>query len=213
MNEPEKLPILYSFRRCPYAIRARLAIKTSQVKVELREVLLKDKPKEMLAISPKGTVPVLLLPNDQVIAESKEIMLWALSQNDPNNWLDNSQNATALINHNDHQFKPHLDRYKYADRYPEKPREFYREQVVSFLNLLDQKLKVNPYLLADKISLADMAIFPFIRQCAFVDKHWFDQTSYSNLQKWLEKMLTSRLFNSVMEKYSKWMPGNPLTTF
>jgi len=209
----EQLPILYSFRRCPYAIRARLAIKVSQIKVELREVLLKDKPDEMLAISPKGTVPVLLLPNGQAIEESREIMQWALSQNDPKNWLSNLQESYDLIDHNDHQFKPLLDLYKYADRHPENSRDVYREQTESFINLLDQRLRINQYLLSDKISFADMAIFPFVRQFAFVDKNWFDQTPYLKLRTWLEEMLTSEIFNSVMDKYSRWKPESSLTIF
>jgi len=157
------IPILYSFRRCPYAIRARLAIKISGIKVELREILLKDKPKEMLEISPKGTVPVLLLPDDLVIDESREIMMWALTQNDPENWLESIDKSNSLIDQNDNEFKPHLDHYKYADRFPEYSKENYREQTNAFLKQLDQRLNESRYLISDKISLADMAIFPFIR--------------------------------------------------
>jgi len=197
-------PVLYSFRRCPYAIRARLAIKISGIKVELREILLKDKPMEMLEASPKGTVPVLVLSNGQVIDESREIMMWALALNDPKNWLNNVEASDLLIDLNDNQFKPHLDHYKYADRFPENSKENYRKQAEQFLKLLEQRLTQNRYLISDKISLADMAIFPFIRQCAFVDKKWFNQTPYLKLQDWLDEMLASDLFHEVMEKYSCW---------
>jgi len=208
------LPILYSFRRCPYAIRARLAIKISRIKVELREILLKDKPKEMLQISLKGTVPVLQLPDGKVIDESRDIIFWALTKNDPKNWLSiNPVESNRLIDFNDNQFKPHLDRYKYADRFPENSKEIYRQQVEFFLKELDARLSTNKYLTSAQISLADIAIFPFIRQCAFVDKKWFEQTSYTALQRWLNEWLASELFNSVMERYSCWKSGEVEVNF
>jgi len=210
-------PILYSFRRCPYAIRARLAIKVSQIQVELREVVLADKPKAMLALSPKGTVPVLVLPDGTVIDESKDIMLWALNQNDPDNWLSKHQDklneTDGLINLNDNDFKRHLDHYKYADRFPDYPMEYYRGQAEVFLQQLEMRLSKNSFLLGDRISMLDMAIVPFIRQCAFVDKPWFDQTPYIQLQDWLENILASDLFNQVMIKQPQWKEGDDIRCF
>ena len=207
-----KLPILYSFRRCPYAIRARLAIKVSNVQVEIREVLLKDKPAEMLSISPKGTVPVLELVNGTIIDESRDIMTWALTQHDPENWLltDNvkQEKVERLIDFNDNEFKQALDHYKYADRYPEHTMETYRQQGEVFLQQLEEKLSINDYLMGPDISQTDMAIFPFIRQFAYVDKDWFDQTSYTKLQKWLELLLNTKLFHHVMRKYPRWHNGD-----
>ncbi|MDH5424323.1 MAG: glutathione S-transferase [Gammaproteobacteria bacterium] len=209
-----KLPVLYSFRRCPYAIRARLAIKVSRQPVELREVSLADKPAEMQAISVKATVPVLQLPDSTVIDESRDIMLWALSKNDPENWLsaDNGL-SNQLIDMNDTDFKQHLDHYKYADRFPEQPVEKYRQAAEVFLQQLELRLCQHRYLTADTVSMADMAIFPFIRQCAFVDKLWFDQTPYINLQRWLAAMLASDLFNDVMKKYPLWKTDEDITRF
>jgi len=202
----EQLPILYSFRRCPYAIRARLAIKVSNVQVELREVVLADKPKEMLACSAKGTVPVLQLVDGTVIDESLDIILWALKQNDPDNGLSYShyREASSLIEFNDTEFKEQLDHYKYADRFPEQTMETYREKGEEFLQRLEEKLNEHAYLAGDKLSMLDMAIFPFIRQFAYVDKIWFDQSEYKKLQVWLEALLTSPLFNDVMKKHLKW---------
>lgn len=205
-------PILYSFRRCPYAIRARLAIKISQIQVVLREVVLADKPHEMLALSPKGTVPVLVLDNSKVIDESMDIMMWALNQNDPDRWIlnnkDKQDETNALIVVNDTEFKQHLDHYKYADRYPENTIEYYRQQAQSFLQQLEEHLSQTTFILSDHLSMVDMAIFPFIRQFAFVDKSWFDRLPYKNLQLWLEYILTSDLFTQVMMKKEQWKEGD-----
>lgn len=200
------LPVLYSFRRCPYAIRARLAIKVCGVQIELREVVLADKPKKMLTCSSKGTVPVLQLDDGTVIDESLDIMLWALKQNDPDKWLEYSpsQEMSSLIEFNDTEFKEHLDHYKYADRFPEFTMETYRARGESFLQRLEEQLNQNSYLAGDHLSMVDMAIFPFIRQFAYVDKTWFDQSSYKKLQAWLEALLESQLFHDVMRKYPKW---------
>ena len=206
------LPILYSFRRCPFAIRARLALCYTETKVELREVVLRDKPNEMLEASPKGTVPVMVLPDGQVLEESKDIMLWALNRTDLDGWLGENKcwlsETEAMIEENDFSFKPCLDKYKYADRYPEHAVEYYREQAEVFLSKLDKKLTKYAYLLGDRISLADISVFPFIRQFAFVDKAWFDQSPYPKLQQWLEALLDSQLFNSVMNKYPAWQKGD-----
>ncbi len=207
---PSETPaVLYSFRRCPYAMRARLAIAYSQIAVELREVVLRDKPAEMLAISPKGTVPVLQTPQGEVIDQSLDIMHWALGQYDPEQWLCPRLNhqIDALINHNDHDFKGCLDRYKYPDRHPEHAQAFYRQQGEQFLQQLEQLLTVHRYLLADRPCLADMAIMPFIRQFAAVDQAWFDQAGYPKLQAWLAHLLALPLFAQVMNKYAPWQSG------
>ena len=209
------LPTLYSFRRCPYAIRARMTIAYAGVSVELREVVLKNKPAEMLAISPKGTVPVLQLPGGEVIDESYEVMLWALNQYDPDGWWDDdlAESVVALIEENDFSFKTHLDHYKYADRHPEHPAEVYRSQAESFLQTLEEKLTRHQYLLRDTVSFADVAIFPFIRQFAFVDKVWFGDLPYPKLQQWLSEFLDSEQFISVMKKMTPWQRGDAVTVF
>ncbi|MDX2463855.1 MAG: glutathione S-transferase [Porticoccus sp.] len=200
------LPILYSFRRCPYAIRARMALHYASIQVELREILLRDKPASMLAASTKGTVPVLLLPEGVVLDESYEVMRWALDQNDPDQWWDSSITAEvdALIQQNDGSFKVCLDHYKYADRHPEHAMEYYRSQAEVFLTALEKQLAAGAYLFGDNVSIADVAIFPFIRQFAFVDKDWFDQTPYPKLQHWLSEFLASEIFSAVMDKHKVW---------
>ncbi|VVN84538.1 glutathione S-transferase [Pseudomonas fluorescens] len=195
---------LYSFRRCPYAMRARMALRYCAVAVNILEVSLKAKPAEMLALSSKGTVPVLSV-DGRVIDESLEIMHWALEQNDPQDWLLKDdlvaqQASAALIEENDQLFKVYLDRYKYADRYPEQPMEHYRGQGAVFLQKLDDLLQQHDYLLADHPSLADIALVPFVRQFAHVDRDWFAQTPYRHLQAWLQRFLESELFVGVMAK-------------
>jgi len=186
---------LYSFRRCPYAMRARLAIAYSQQQVQLREIILKEKPPEMLALSEKATVPVLQLSSGEVLDESLDIMAWALSHNDPNNWLAGNLNQMlSLIDENDFEFKEWLDRYKYADRFPEFTESYYRDQCEDFLVKLELRLTVTQYLFANKLTLADIAIFPFIRQFASVDKQWFQQTPYHNLKIWLDGLISIVLF-------------------
>lgn len=211
------LPVLYSFRRCPYAMRARLAIKYSGIKVELREVVLADKPEEMLKHSAKGTVPVLVLPDEIVIDESLDIMHWAISINDPDHWeITDSALATQaeeLIYTNDHVFKEHLDHYKYAARFPDYPTEYYRDQGEEFLKILDEKLAEQNFLFGESITLPDVAIFPFIRQFAFVDKDWFDSKPYQHLQRWLGYLLEMKLFTDIMRKYPQWKPGDEVTVF
>ena len=191
---------LYSFRRCPYAMRARMALRYCAVPVEIVEVSLKAKPAEMLAISPKGTVPVLDA-GGQVIDESLEIMRWALAQHDPQGWLlEGDPRIAELIEANDQVFKVHLNRYKYAERYPEQPMEVYRAEGALFLQRLDELLTDREYLLADHLSLADVALLPFVRQFAHVDREWFAQTPYVRLQAWLQRFLESDLFTSIMKK-------------
>ncbi|CAI8908316.1 hypothetical protein PS893_00797 [Pseudomonas fluorescens] len=195
---------LYSFRRCPYAMRARMALRYSGVAVDIVEVSLKAKPAEMLALSGKGTVPVLSV-DGRVIDESLDIMRWALAQNDPQDWLLKDDPVAAeqiapLIEQNDQVFKVHLNRYKYAERYPEQPMEVYRSEGEVFLRRLDQLLEGRDYLLADHPSLADVALMPFVRQFAHVDREWFGQTPYLRLQAWLQRLLESDLFTSIMKK-------------
>ena len=199
------LPILYSFRRCPYAIRARMAIAYASINPEIREVSLANKPSEMLSLSPKGTVPVLQL-GELVIDESIEVMAWALEKSDPDNWLalDLQSQQQRLIEENDNQFKAWLDKYKYWDRFPEQSQQDYRSQAEKFISKLEKNLTKNSYLLGNQICMADIAIFPFIRQFAFVDKDWFDQANYPHLQRWLNEFLVSDLFVQVMEKQSVW---------
>lgn len=192
--------LLYSFRRCPYAMRARLALRYSGVPVRIVEVSLKAKPAEMLALSPKGTVPVLNV-DGQVIEESLEIMQWALAQNDPDNWLLQGDPAVfALIAENDQDFKYHLNRYKYAERYPEQPMEQYRAGGEVFLQKLEALLAERDYLMANHLTLADAALAPFVRQYAHVDRVWFAGTPYKRLQAWLERFMDSALFIAVMAK-------------
>ena len=195
---------LYSFRRCPYAMRARMALRYSDVAVNIIEVSLKAKPAEMLALSSKGTVPVLSV-DGQVIDESLAIMHWALAQNDPQDWLLKDDPAGqaqigALIEENDQVFKVHLNRYKYAERYPEQPMAFYRSEGEVFLRRLEALLEGRDYLLAVHPSLADVALMPFVRQFAHVDREWFGQTPYVRLQAWLQRFLESDLFTSIMKK-------------
>ncbi len=194
-------PRLYTYRRCPYAIRSRLALHQANIDYESIEISLKDKSSEFLALSPKGTVPVLVDVNGEVIEESLEIMLWALNQNDPACWLLNDENTSrTFIDENDLNFKKNLDRYKYADRFPEHSKEYYRSQCEIFLNLLNDKLQSNLYLMAERISLADVAIFPFIRQFSLVDEDWFLNSKYQELKKWLNDLKNTQMFQEVMKK-------------
>ena len=195
---------LYSFRRCPYAMRARMALRYSGVAANIVEVSLKAKPAEMLALSSKGTVPVLSV-DGQVIDESLAIMYWALAQSDPQDWLlkddpVGQQLIAELIEENDQVFKVHLNRYKYAERYPEQPMAFYRSEGEVFLRRLEALLEGRDYLLAAHPSLADVALMPFVRQFAHVDREWFGQTPYVRLQAWLQRFLESDLFTSIMKK-------------
>ena len=190
--------VLYSFRRCPYAMRARMALRYSGVPLSIVEVSLKAKPAEMLAASPKGTVPVLVCADGSVIEQSLDIMHWALARHDPDNWLQ--PGCAALIEENDTRFKVLLDRYKYAIRYPEHPMEYYREQGAEFLQRLEDVLARSAYLAGPALSLADVALAPFVRQFAHVDRDWFEQAPYPRLNAWLERFLASELFSSVMKK-------------
>ncbi len=201
------LPILYSFRRCPYAMRARLAIAIAQQAVELREVVLKNKPPELIKASSKATVPVLV--DDQcVIDESLQIMQWALARNDPEQWLsavDGDVTEHHLVKEHDESFKPILDKYKYFDRYPEFSQDEYFVQALPFLKKLDACLQQHQgYLAAAQFSALDAAIFPFIRQFAHCDKAKFDEVSLPALKTWLEGCLQKPIFTAIMKKYPAW---------
>lgn len=209
------LPRLYSFRRCPYAMRARLGILFAELSVELREITLKNKPDQMLAISPKGTVPVLQLADGIVIEESAEIMMWTLEQNDPQELLDEKvlSEANALIAQNDNEFKQWLDRYKYADRHPEMTQIEYRQKGEIFLQDLEALLTKNTYLLGNNVTVADIGIMPFVRQFAHVDRDIFYSLPYPKLQLWLQHWLEHPLFVQAMTKFQPWQEGDEVVVF
>ncbi|MGH8462997.1 MAG: glutathione S-transferase [Pseudomonas sp.] len=196
--------ILYSFRRCPWAMRARLALRYSECPVEIREVSLKAKPPELLALSAKGTVPVLSA-DGQVIDESLDIMRWALARHDPQDWLLRAdplaaQAADVLIRRNDRDFKAQVNLYKYAERYPQHAREDYRQQAQAWLEELEGLLAQRPYLFADHPSLADAALLPLMRQFAGVEPDWFASAPYPHLRAWLQSWLESTLFKAIMAR-------------
>ena len=206
------LPVLYSFRRCPYAIRARLALAASGVIYQLREVSLKDKPAEMLAVSPKGEVPVLVLPGGEVIDESLDIMRWALGINDPALWLQQGllQDALALVAGNDGMFKHALDRYKYPHRYLNETGDgvpaftlAHRMEAARWLQILEMHLSKG-WLFGGQAGLADMACLPFVRQFAHTDTAWFSAQPWPKLQVWLANFEVSALFEGVMKKQRPW---------
>lgn len=204
-------PVLYSFRRCPYAMRARLALNVSKQVCELREVVLRDKPQEMLDSSPKGTVPVLVKVDGAVLEESLDIMMWALKQQDPENWLrsdlEQMAHLQALVDECDSTFKHHLDRYKYAQRYENTNAQEHRSEGSKFLAKLNGQLGETPHLCDQRRSWADMAIAPFVRQFANTDRRWFDAQPWPNLQAWLTDFLDSDLFQQIMGKYPQWKSG------
>ena len=199
---PAPLPILYSFRRCPYAMRARLALDVSAQLHEVREVALRDKPAEMLLASAKGTVPVLVDIDGTVIDESLDIMMWALRRNDPEGWLtperEDFVTMSTLIRHFDEQFKWHLDRYKYPNRYADADSELSRAQAVASLLLLEARLRTSSYLFGSRTALADMAIAPFVRQFANVDPAWFSRQPLPDTTRWLTAILESPRFIRIM---------------
>jgi len=211
------LPVLYSFRRCPYAMRARLALAVSAQPHELREVVLRAKPADMLAASPKGTVPVLVQPGGEVIEESLDIMRWALARHDPAQWLSppgaSPGEMDTLIAANDGDFKCHLDRYKYPNRYPQDSEGDaagfalkHRSEAARWLAQLDDRL-ASGWLMGTQASLADMAILPFIRQFAHTDADWFAAQPWPRLQGWLAAFEGSELYAGVMGKHVAWQPA------
>lgn len=209
----DQRPILYSFRRCPYAMRARLALDASGQAVRLREVVLRDKPHEMLEASPKGTVPVLCEADGTIVEESLDIMHWALRHHDPENWLEGEAESATLIKDIDGPFKHHLDRYKYENRYDGAVAEQHRSEAMPYLMALNARLEKQPWLLGQKARLADYAILPFVRQFANTDRDWFDAQDWPHLIAWLDRFLESERFRRVMNKYPQWKTGDAEVDF
>jgi glutathione S-transferase len=210
-----QLPTLYSFRRCPYAMRARLALLASGIQYEHREVVLRDKPAEMLAASPKATVPVLVLPNGQVIDQSLDIMLWALRQNDPYGWLEHEKEALDLIVQCDGDFKYHLDRYKYPNRYEKDGQTcdalLHRSKATEFAESINAEMVVNSYDLNSCSGSKYAGCMPFLRQFSHVDKAWFAAQDWSHLQAALEDFEASGEFKIIMKTYAPWQAGAEAT--
>lgn len=202
--------VLWSFRRCPYAMRGRMGLKVSGLDYEHREIILRDKPQEMLDASPKGTVPVYIKDNGQVIEESLDLLKWALCQNDALGWLDCDPGAaSAMIEANDTTFKHHLDRYKYASRYSDTAKRGdtdlnHRIEAEKYIQSLEDRLAEAPFLLGDKQTIADIAIFPFMRQFANVEPDWWAGAPYPKTRDWLKRHIESVLFKSIMTKYPLW---------
>ncbi len=194
--------VLYSFRRCPYAMRARMALFVSGQRYEHREVVLRDKPPEMLEASPKGTVPVMVLEDDRVLEESLQIMRWALSLNDPEGWLERGD--ADLLEAIDGPFKHHLDRYKYSARYEDADPQMHRAECMKLLDRLEQRLTQSGYLAGDARGFIDIATFPFVRQFANSDRAWFNAQPLPHLHKWLESLIGSQLFADIMSKHPQW---------
>ncbi len=210
-------PVLYSFRRCPYAMRARLALQISRQECEIREVVLRDKPPSLLENSPKGTVPVLLLPNGGVVDESLDVMLWALGENDSDSWLSpptaSLKEMLTLIERTESEFKFHLDRYKYTNRHPGAVSAEHRGAASVFLMELEERLSESAWLFGNHLSLADAAIAPFVRQFANTDRNWFDGQNWPALRSWLDDFLASALFGAIMDKLAQWHLGDDPTGF
>lgn len=209
MHESQ-IPILWTFRRCPYAMRTRLAIKASGVSVYLREILLRAKPAEFIRDSAKATVPVLKLSSGEVLEESIDIMHWALAQNDPNNWRDvldtRNEYSTLFLDELDGTFKKNLDRYKYASRYGLESEDAlaFRDEGVKFLNKINDSLGSNPYLSGKQQGFLDVASLPFVRQFRIANPTWFDRQNWPHLHHWLQTFITSNQLSIIMEKLTPW---------
>ena len=218
------LPILYSLRNCPYAMRARIAVFKSKQPIELRDIVLSNKPDEMILVSPKGTVPVLVLDQSvpTVIDESLDIMLWALKQSDPDDLLHNQQanvdtnqltDMLSLIATFDHEFKTNLEAYRCAKRYHEDNILECRYACETHLKIIEQRLTQHEFIISDKESLADIALLPFIRQFATVERQWYLQAPYPKLRQWLNRYLQSPMFSKVMFKYPLWLNSREVVVF
>lgn len=208
----DERPILWSFRRCPYAMRARLAVQSSGVVVELREILLKDKPAAFLETSASATVPALK-HGELIIDESFDVMQWALAQSDPEAWLDMPEGWEAIVTECDGPFKTALDHTKYAVRFPDRDETEEREKAAVFLRKLDTMLADKRFLYGDWATLADMAVLPFVRQFANTDRAWFDAQDWPHLIRWLDAFLDSTAFASIMTKYPPWVPDQDPVIF
>jgi len=212
------LPILYSLRQCPYAMRARIGLLQAKQPVMLRDIVMKNIPKEMLVASPKGEVPVLVFEDSSVIDESLDIMIWALKQSDPNNLLFNHQpnafqDMLTLINRNDNEFVEALKKYKAASRYHDVAEISCRQRCEPFISYLEQCLTKHDYIFGDTASLADYAILPFIRQFSRIDRKWYLQAPYPNLQRWLNRQYQNPIFSKAMTKYPQWLDSKKLILF
>ena len=212
------LPILYSLRQCPYAMRARIGLLLSQQPVILRDIIMTNIPQEMVAASPKGEVPVLVLNNSSVIDESLDIMIWALEQNDPNNLLySNQENSLeemlTIIHRSDNSFVEALKKYKAASRYHDDAEISWRQECKIFIHYLEKQLTKHNYIFGETPSLVDYAILPFIRQFSRVDKKWYQQAPYPKLRKWLEKHYQNPIFSRAMKKYPQWLETKELIIF
>jgi glutathione S-transferase len=217
-NDVKTLPILYSLRNCPYAMRARMAIYKTKQPVLLRDIVLTNKPAEMIAASRKGTVPVVVLENGIVIEESLDVMLWALHESDPDNLLHKQDEQMlsamlSLIDEFDHGFKGCLEQYKCAKRYRENNIDERRLACQRYLEKLEQRLVSHLFLMSDKESLADIALLPFIRQFARVERQWYLQSPYPQVKRWLNRYLQSLMFTKVMAKHPLWMDEKKIVKF
>ncbi len=199
------MPILYSYRRCPYAIRARMTLKYASIEYEHREIEFRNKPQAMLLLSPKGTVPVLCV-DGRVLDQSLDIMRWALEKADPDDWRGVDESISqAWVERNDGPFKVLLDQYKYPNRFPQLNQDDVLNGAIDLmLDPMDHLLRSSTYLLGNKISWVDVAIFPFIRQFAAVNPQRFEDMPLTSLKKWLQQHLESELFNAVMDKHPTW---------
>ena len=229
MTTTKTYPILYSLRNCPYAMRARIAIFKSKQTVQLRDLILSNKPEEMLIVSPKGTVPVVVLADGRVIEESLDVMLWALTGSDPDNLLQTDSDEglsdmLSLIHDFDHEFKVTLEAYKCAKRYKENNIVECREACEKFIQRLETRLSVSDetgknesittsFLFGKKESLADIALLPFIRQFARIERQWYLQSPYPKVKHWLTQYLQSPMFTKVMAKYPLWLTNNEMVLF
>lgn len=216
------LPVLYSFRRCPYAIRARYTLTLLDLTVELREVVLKSKPDALLALGGRTTVPQLIDVDGTRYPESLDIIFWALSNTTNDSlveklWSNSTRQKHKIkvwINYNDGFFKYWLDRYKYADRYPEYNEEHYRQKGEVFLSRLEKRLARSKYLLGNNMTIADVAVFPFVRQFAGVNSNWFENSEYHCLNAWLKGFVESEVFNKVvMKKLPAWSEEQSVVLF
>ena len=205
-------PIFYSFLGCPFCLRAHMALKYAEQKIILRKVELSNLPAEALAVSAHATVPSLVINEHEYLDESWDIVKWAVQQHDPENWLGNEneylQDAEMLVETNDYSFREDLKKYKNPDDYPEYPVEYYQLRGAEFLEELDEMLGENQFLLASHITIADIAVFPLVREFAMVDKAWFDKTPYSKVQSWLTHIIETDWFQDAMQKHEIWQSGN-----
>lgn len=203
-------PILYSFRRCPYAIRARYTLSLLNIKVEIREVVLRNKPEALLRLGGRSSVPQMICEQGVRYPESMDIICWAMARKQNANIYSKPQEReiAAWLFQTDHRFKFWLDKYKYADRHPDFSQEYYRSQGERFLRRLESKLSKQAFLLGDEMSMADVLVFPFIRQFRGVDNTWFDQSQYTSVKLWLNQIIEDKTFEKVMIKLPPWQEGD-----